>query len=123
MMGYQEDIGIPWCICCTKCILSKEIHLFGPNISHSTVRGVKQTQMDSKWALITLHQKTSSFIVRGHGIVSAPGLFWWYESRDYLLKAKKMNLISRLILLFVFPLQSPVGNILGTFILTLVAAY
>jgi len=64
MVGGQEDIGVPGCICCTECILSKGIHMLGPNVSHLTAKGVKQcTQMDSRWVLITLHQKTSGFIV------------------------------------------------------------
>ena len=97
MVGCQEDIAIPWCIW-TECILSKGIHMFGPNVSHSTVKGVKQTQTDSRWALINLHQKTSSFIVRGHSIVSGPLGGTKAGTRDYyLLKAKKMNLIFRLI--------------------------
>ena len=74
MVGCREVIGIPWCICCTESILLKGIHMFGPNVSHSTVKGVKQTQMNSRWALINLHQKTSSFISRGHSIVSGAGL-------------------------------------------------
>ena len=46
MVGDQEDIGVPWCICCRGCILSKGIHMLGPSVSHLTVKSVKQcTQM------------------------------------------------------------------------------
>jgi len=66
MVGDQEDIGVPGCICCGECILSKAIHMLRPSVSHLPVKGVKQcTQMwiQVPWALISLHQKTSGFIV------------------------------------------------------------
>jgi hypothetical protein len=103
MVGCQEDIGIPWCIC-TECILSKGIHMFGPNVSHSTVKGGKQTQIDSRWALLNLHQKTSSFIVRGHSIVSGPLGGTKAGTRGLLTKSKENEP-------YLPPDGSPVGKI------------